>query len=578
MKQVAFEYLSQTQLSSNLDRVITWSSKNNLSNIWIQVYVMEESGDCIPIIADTIDLCMPGAKYMITHAGLAFVSGRNSDVPALVVCNVFEDPETKFELFQYDFTPDTYESTVDEIIKYVHDNPWIKLMSLNTGSNLEGIGHMNRMAQTIDQNIAISGGAAITRSLTMPAKVLSSDGQISTSDLIVAYIGGENFEARTDVIVGWKGIGKEFEITKSDGALVSEIDGEPAFNIYKKYFKMDTEPGLIVENTIEFPLCFEDEGILFLRCPLALNPDGSIVMMMNDLTEGKKVRLSFGSVDVIIDEVATKLNEVAEFEPQVISVNSCLGRLFFWGDDIQKELGLFQKIAPSSGYLTGGEILRKGGRMLIMNETVINTAMREGRKSPDGSRVRKIGHIVKDYSMAQRLATFIDTVTNDLEEYTKTIERMAITDELTGLYNRREIDRIILNMIGEKKTFSLIMGDADNFKIINDTYGHSEGDKALVLLSEAIKKAVSECDKKVYAGRWGGDEFLIAIEGDGDDALKLAQDIQNRYCVKGAFKDLDRTISIGIATNDTESDSAEIFQNVDEKLYEAKKCKGSIVR
>jgi len=577
MKQFAFEYLSQSQLSSSLDKVVTWSEKNSLHNIWIQVYVVEEPGDCIQTIADTIDLCIPEAKYMITHAGMAFASGRNSDVPALIICNVFEDPGTRLELFQYDFTPDTFERTVDKIIQYVNDNPWIRLMSLNTGSNPEGVSYMNKMAAAIDPDIVVSGGAAITRTLASPAKLLSSDGHISSSDLIVTYVGGDNFEARADVIVGWKGIGKEFVITKSDGALVSEIDGMPAFDIYKKYFKIDADPGIIVEKTIEFPLCFEDEGILFLRCPFILNPDGSMVMMMNDLKEGRKVRLSFGSVDVILDELAAKLDKIAEFEPQVISVNSCLGRLFFWGDDIQKELGLFQKIAPSSGFLTGGEILRKGKRMLILNETVITTAMREGKKSADGSGIRRIGRLKKDYSLAQRLGTFIDMVTNDLEEYTKTIRRMAIIDEMTALYNRREIERIIAELIARKKRFVLVMADADNFKKINDTYGHQEGDKVQRILSDAIKSAMDECPCETYAGRWGGDEFLMVIVGDEKEAMKFAQDVQKRYSLKEAYPGMDRTMSMGLAIAEPGENDNTVFQKADAKLYEAKsKRKGSI--
>jgi len=578
MKQFAFEYINQTQLTSNLDRVVSWITKHGYEKIWIRVYVTDESNECFQEISDTLDMCIPNAKYMLTHAGMGFASGSDSSAPALVVCNIFEDDSTNIEMFQYSFSPETFESTVDTIIAYVKENPWVKLISLNTGANLEGISYMNKLAKTIDPSIVISGGAAVTKSLTTPAKVSSSSGRISTTDLVVTYVGGENFEARTDVIVGWKGIGKEFTITKAEGAHVSEIDGMPAFDIYKKYLKIESEPGMIVESTIEFPLCFEDDGILFLRCPLLLNEDDTMIMMMNDLAEGKKVRLSFGSMDVILGELASKLDEIAEFEPQVLSVNSCFGRLVFWGDNIQSELGLFHKIAPSSGYLTGGEITRHNDRMLILNETIVNTAMREGPKSIDGSGVKKIGKISRSNSLAQRLSTFIETVTSDLEEYTKTVQRMAITDELTGLYNRRETDRIISELIKEKKQFSLIMVDADSFKHINDTYGHQEGDRVLQLLSRIIKDAENECGQEIYAGRWGGDEFLMVVVGDKDVAENFAKTIQQRYHSKDAYKEFPRTMSIGIAAIGVDADSDNIFQTVDEKLYEAKsKGKGNIV-
>lgn len=577
MKQFSFEYLNQTQLTSSLDRVLSWANNKGLDKIWIQAYVLDESTDCFQIISDTIDLCIPDAKYMITHVGTAFASGSCSEALALIICNVFEDPDTKIELRQYDFTADTFEKTTDAIIEYVNDNPWIKLMSLNTGSNLEGISYLDKLAENINPEIVVSGGAAITLSMTSPAWVLSSNGRISTNDLIIAYIGGDEFEARADVIVGWKGIGKEFTITKAEGALVSEIDGAPAFNIYKKYFKIDSEPGLLVEKTIEFPLCFVNKGILFLRCPLALNPDGSMVMMMNDLKEGMKVRLSFGSMDVILDELASRLDEIAEFEPQVISVNSCLGRLFFWGDKLSSEIGLFQKIAPSSGFLTGGEVIRKDNRMMILNETIVNTSMREGKKSADGSKIHKIGRVVKDYSLVHRLASFVDTVTSDLEEYTNTIKHMAKRDYLTGLYNRREIEKRISRTYEEKKQFSLVMADADNFKKINDTFGHDEGDRVLRLLSEKINESIAFSGKEIYAARWGGDEFLILVVGDKDTALRFAEDLQGRYNLRDAYDEFDRTLSIGIESSDSDSGIESIFLSVDRKLYDAKKQKGSIV-
>jgi len=146
--------------------------------------------------------------------------------------------------------------------------------------------------------------------MSVPAYVMSSDGPMSTDDIVISFIGGENFHAKADVIVGWKGIGKEFTITKSEGALISEIDNRPAFDVYRKYFKIECDPGLVVGQTIEFPLCFVDGKYFFVRCPLLLNPDGSIVMMMDDLYEGQKVRLSFGAPDVILDELVGKLKPV----------------------------------------------------------------------------------------------------------------------------------------------------------------------------------------------------------------------------------------------------------------------------
>ncbi len=577
MKQFTFEYTTQSKLVVDLGRVADWAAGKGIRNIWVQVYVADEQGECFLPIRDTIALCLPSAKYVVTHAGLAFSANEISQSPAMVVCNLFEDPDTRLEMKQFLFDPANYEKTVDEAIAYVNANPWIRLISFNAGADLTGVQNMNRLAESIDPDIVMTGGAAATITMSVPAMVFSSEGEMSTTALVMTFIGGENFHARADVIVGWKGIGKDFTATKSEGSVLYEVDGAPAFDLYRKYLKIEAQPGMVVAQTIEFPLCYEADGMLFLRCPFILNEDGSITMMMNDLRPGQKIRLSFGSPDVILDGIAAKLNEIATFEPQVINVNSCLGRSFFWGENLSNELVVFRKVAACSGFLTGGELLRRGNRMLIFNETMVTTSMREGNKSPDGSGIRRVERSEKNYSLTQRLATFIDTVTSDLEAYNEIVRRMATTDALTELYNRRELENIIEKTAGEGKAFSLLMLDADNFKQINDSFGHREGDRVLRLLADSIRGAIEETGLDVCAGRWGGDEFLmICVSADAGDALRLAQVLQRRYHSRDAYPDFARTISIGIAAADGELDAA--FQRVDEKLYEAKaNGKGCIV-
>jgi len=580
MKSFTFEYANSTQLASNLNNVASWAQKNNISKIWLQVYVMDEDGVCFQPIADTINLCLPQAQYVMTSAGMAFSTGCITKTSALIVCNLFEDPTTQVELFQYPFSPADFESTVNQVIDYVQQNKWIRLISFNTGASVEGVKYMNKLAETVDLDIVISGGAAATPTMEKPPKLLSSNGEISTDSLVMTFIGGENFHARADVSVGWKGIGKEFTVTKSEGPVVYEIDGKPAFDLYRKYFKLKMQPGMVVSQTIEFPFCYEDDGMLFLRCPFILNEDGSIVMMLNDLNVGKKIRLSFGSPDVILEEIMENLDDVATFEPQVISVNSCLGRYFFWGDNIVNELSIFSKISAANGFLTGGELLRRGKKMLIFNETIITTAMREGEKSADGSGVRKIERVSKEYSLTQRLATFIDTVTSDLEEYNKTVKRLAITDSMTGLNNRREIEDIIEEIAAKEKPYSLLMLDADNFKTINDTYGNREGDKVLCLLADTIRSVIKNCPAEAFAGRWGGDEFMIVVEEDDmKQSEQIAKELQKRFHSLDTYEKIARTISIGLAHVNEKEDVESIFQRVDEKLYLAKtKGKGCIVQ
>ncbi len=97
-----------------------------------------------------------------------------------------------------------------------------------------------------------------------------------------------------------------------------------------------------------------------------------------------------------------------------------------------------------------------------------------------------------------------------IEERTRELEKLSVTDQLTKLYNRRKIDKILATEIEQARrynhSFSLILIDIDYFKKINDNYGHLVGDRVLQTLSKLF---ISNIRKTDMVGRWGGEEFLI---------------------------------------------------------------------
>jgi len=137
----------------------------------------------------------------------------------------------------------------------------------------------------------------------------------------------------------------------------------------------------------------------------------------------------------------------------------------------------------------------------------------------------------------------------------------------------------MIESLVQTQACSLLMLDADNFKKINDTFGHKEGDRVLCLLAESIRAAAEETGLEIYAGRWGGDEFLLAcVSEDVRDAVRFAEALQKRYHSWDAYPDIGRTISIGIAAAPVGATMDTVFQQVDHRLYAAKAGgKGCIV-
>jgi len=160
----------------------------------------------------------------------------------------------------------------------------------------------------------------------------------------------------------------------------------------------------------------------------------------------------------------------------------------------------------------------------------------------------------------------------------KKIESIATYDYMTGFLTRFEIIRlgeIIYEKHKDKNlNFSVIMIDIDNFKTINDSYGHVSGDKTLNLVTETISKCIRTTD---YIGRYGGDEFLLICPGAGQvEALEVAERIRNTICNKtyliGEDLSVNITLSLGVYEFGN-SDMAFIdgVKMADKYLYKAKK-------
>ena len=156
------------------------------------------------------------------------------------------------------------------------------------------------------------------------------------------------------------------------------------------------------------------------------------------------------------------------------------------------------------------------------------------------------------------------------------LERHAMTDELTGLANRREtLAALARQMAGERRngrSLSLAILDIDHFKRVNDTYGHPAGDEVIRRVGNLASQAVREQD---LVGRVGGEEFIVILPDTDADAAMIACD-RLRAMVAGTTLMLEGgravtiTLSAGVAQMAPGDDQARLIAKADEALYAAK--------
>lgn len=155
---------------------------------------------------------------------------------------------------------------------------------------------------------------------------------------------------------------------------------------------------------------------------------------------------------------------------------------------------------------------------------------------------------------------------------------MAITDALTGLYNRHYLDAHVLNLVRhaheKHRPLALMMMDMDHFKQVNDTYGHNVGDEVLKELSKRIVQCTRGAD---LVARYGGEEFVVVMpETDVGNATEVAERIRRAverdpFVISHAVGTINKTISIGVSYLKPEGDSPiDLMKRADEVLYKAK--------
>lgn len=165
----------------------------------------------------------------------------------------------------------------------------------------------------------------------------------------------------------------------------------------------------------------------------------------------------------------------------------------------------------------------------------------------------------------------------------ETVERLSVTDSLTGVYVRRyffeRFNEELQRSKSYKLTFAFIMIDIDNFKNCNDTYGHLVGDVVLKEAARIMKENVREID---LIARYGGEEFAIVLPETGLEGAKLAAERIRKRVEDHIFRAYDEklklTISAGIAIYPNDADHAsEIVERADEALYKAKRSGKNVV-
>ncbi len=408
MKLINTCYQDKSQLNKFIQ-------KNNINdeNLLIQVF----SGTCcrahISQVLQDIKSLLPRAVVIGTTTAGEIINGKSKDNVTILSFSSFEKTKLKSVYMPYQ-NEDSFglgkklgEKIISDQTKaIILFSDWMNIQD----EIVKGI-------EQIDKNVIIAGGKAGDNfKFEFDNNYIFLNDYISKEGVVAVSLNSKELKVYSDYNLGWKKIGKEMKVTKSDGNIVYEIDNQPASDIYAKYLGSDIAQGLPQTAGPEFPLIVEEDGISIARGAAGKNDDGSLNFGGN-VAEGSKVYLSYGHIDSIVQNNKKLLERVTEqFNPEGIYVYSCAIRKTALQQNLDNELKLVEEVASTAGFFTYGEFYSNHQNNCLLNITLTVLCLSENEISDKRKHEFKT-NISDDRktNTIRALTQLANTVTNELE-------------------------------------------------------------------------------------------------------------------------------------------------------------------
>jgi diguanylate cyclase (GGDEF)-like protein/PAS domain S-box-containing protein len=481
-------------------------------------------------------------------------------------------------------------NTKQHIKEAEHDAVGISQAIYKTDQNLLVTSDLNgESILSVDQNNFDKLDKSMNNFLTpldiIKIKIFSNDGRIIYStdhaiigqtdahnDKLIRALNGEivsELEKKDEV---WDIAGeKKFDIDLVETYLPVRDEKDNIIGSFELYldisrYRAESKEAVRLEMIVITSILFITFGFLFLLMKKGTN---ELSLRESIIQENEK---HFRSVVETANDAFVSINSNGE----IVLWNQSAINIFGYSSDeaIGKPVTIIMPKEFHDDHNMGISRILAGGKPKIIDTMVEVTALnKNGSKFPIELSLSR---------WETEKGAFFTAVIRDITERKKIedkIKALSLTDELTGLYNRRGFfnlseQQLKLAKRGSKKVYMLYL-DLDNFKEINDTFGHSEGDTVLKDIAMILKSSYRESD---VIGRLGGDEFVVFPIGSDHETIKIVVDrlyknidIFNRK----SNKSYKLSVSVGVASYDPIAPCSldELITKADHLMYENKKNK-----
>ncbi len=594
MKQITCAVSDSFDAIKLLEDVKKSFDYQNAENVLVNIFTKRVQKDYISYISDLILSGLPKAKI----SGLTCLEGfslcENTAASTVITILCFQVSEVK--VIEYDFS----KISVNDAKKFFVEE-------LRNFSNLRGIqvyttplkndvtNEFLSDVDLIDADVPVFGAGAGFGELSEDHRLYVFGRGIYENGVVITLFGGDRLGIYAESTLGWTPIGKEMTVTDiQDNTVLKNLDNELAGEIYKKYLGVTSEK-YFLQNTCEFPFMLKRGDKWVARVPIQKDKDGYIHFTA-DILKGEKLLFSYGSKNAILKHAFNLAEYMSRKNLEGLLLHVCRTRYLYLKETEQLELQAFSNFyRETAGCYAFSEILYKNKSGGLHNSALVAVGFREFNNAEeklysDDCYVENVFYGTSNYidfnkwvseitqngkdnqllPFEERLVNFLHATTRDLYLANLKLEEAATTDGLTKLFNRKKISEHISYELKKRdsKNIFLIMFDIDNFKRVNDTYGHDMGDEVLVRVAATAKSCIRSGDS---IGRWGGEEFMILLpEANKEEAVSIAERIRTEISSLKWEKINQVTISLGVSGVRESDDDQTLYKRVDNRLYFSK--------
>jgi hypothetical protein len=342
MYTVSFTYTSP----ESLKQFIADQKLYDTEDLLIQVFTGVCDIPYIQTLQETLVTFFPHARIIGTTTSGEIIEGKAKMNTTVLAFSFFE--HTKIRTYATRILKSS-EETANALISQFHpekEKPKVAI-SFVDGLHINGEAFIDTLGK-YHESLIIAGGLSGDNT-SFYQTVVFTEKEIFPSGAVVALLYNDNLHVATKASFGWESVGKSMTVTRAEGNVIYEIDGECAVDIYGKYLGEDIARHL-PQIGVEFPLIVKKHGMEIPRAPLSKRSDGSLVFA-GSIHTGEKVTFGYGNLQAILQYGQSVYDDLQVQKSESIFVYSCMARLQLLGENVNDELLPLQRICNVTGFL-----------------------------------------------------------------------------------------------------------------------------------------------------------------------------------------------------------------------------------